>query len=145
MDPTFARLETPDECDQYAANVTTKFPELAQEARRRGIELRAAAHGAKNTAEREALAAIYAYEEALFVKHGKRLKAAYTWRKIKKDGIIKAVEHVVSQRLDPGGYKTIREMGLKDLTFEAVVLRHPTVFSAKAVERSKKRLEEWEE
>ena len=28
MDPTVAKLDTPDECEQYALNVTAKYPEL---------------------------------------------------------------------------------------------------------------------
>ena len=82
MDSTVARLATPEECEQYAKNVRERHPELAQQARRRAIELRAAAHGAETEAEADALRVLYAYEEALFVKHGKRVKAAYTRRKI---------------------------------------------------------------
>ena len=84
--------------------------------------------------------AIYAYEEALFVKHGKRVKATYTRRKMDRDGIIAAIEHAVTQSHDPTGYKTLQEMGLEHLTFEAVVMRHPEAFSAEAVEQSEKRL-----
>ena len=145
MDPTVARLNTPDDCEQYVANVAEKYPELAQQARRRSVELRAAAHGAKSDAEREALQVIYAYEEALFLKHGKRIKANYTWRMIRDSSIIEAVEHAAKQPHDPSGYTALKKMGMKDLTFEAVVLRHPQAFSAEAIERSKQRLKEWEE
>lgn len=142
MDPTVARLETPEECEQFALNVAAEFPELAQQARRRSVELRAAAYGAKTEAERDVMRVIYAYEDALFAKHGKRVKATYLRRKIEKDGLISAVEHAVNQPHDPSGYTTLKEMGLQDLTFEAVVLRHPQAFSAGAVERAKKRLRE---
>src|SRR5687767_7369394 len=107
MDPTVARLATSEECEQYAENVRERHPELAQQARRRAIELRAAAHGAETEAEADALRVLYAYEEALFVKHGKRVKAAYTRRKIAKDGIFAAVEHAVKQAHDPVGYQTL--------------------------------------
>src|SRR5438552_5440290 len=108
-DATVARLETPEECEQYAANVAAQFPELATQARRKSIELRAASHGAKSDAEIDALKVIYAYEEALFAKHGRHIKANYTWRKIKDAGIIGAVEHAVTQPVDPVGYKTLKE------------------------------------
>lgn len=143
-DSTVARLTTPEECETYAANVAPNFPELAQQARRRGIELRAAAFGAKTEAELDALKVLYAYEQALFVKHGKKVKASYSWRKIANDGIIAAVEHAVKQPHDPLGYTTLKKMGLQDLTYESVVIRHSNVFSSEAVARAKERLRAWE-
>jgi hypothetical protein len=65
MNELISRLKTPEECEQFAKNVVEKYPALAGEARRRAVELRAATHGAKNAAEREALQAVYAYEEVL--------------------------------------------------------------------------------
>lgn len=41
-------------------------------ARRKAVELRAAKHNAKSDAEKEALQAVYAYEEVLSKKHGRR-------------------------------------------------------------------------
>jgi hypothetical protein len=41
------------------------------------------------------------------------------------------------------GYTALVEMGLQDKAFEAVVLRHPDVFSAAAIRRSKERLRNW--
>jgi hypothetical protein len=43
MDERIARLKTADECEQFALNVQDRLPELARDARRRGVELRAAA------------------------------------------------------------------------------------------------------
>jgi len=143
MDPTVERLETPEECEQYAANVRTEFPHLARQAHRRAVELRAAAHGAESDVEREGLEVMYAYEEALLAKHGRRVRATYTWRKIRSDGIIEAIEHAVKQRHDPTGYTTLKEMGLQDLTFEALVMRHPSAFSEQAVAQAAKRLQQW--
>ena len=140
MDASVLRLETPEECEQFAENVRGKYPDLARQARQRGIELRAAAHGAKTAAEREALEAIYAYEEALFSKHGKRVRAQYTRRKMDKDGIIAAIEHAVKQQHDPTGFVTLKEMGLEHLSFESVVVRHPEAFSSEALKHAEKRL-----
>jgi hypothetical protein len=143
-DERIAKLKTPKDCEQFAINVEARGkPELARAARRRGIELQALAHGAHSAVEREAIEAIYAYERVLAANHaGKKIKANYTWRMIRQRGILPAVENAVSQRKDPIGYTTLVEMGMEDLAFEAVVLRHPESFSAEAVERSAARLRE---
>ena len=145
MDESIRRtLTTPEECEQLAVNVEARGkPELALEARRLAIELRAAAHGAKTAAEREALEAVYAYERAMSVLKGKKTRASRTWQMIERRGIIQAVEVVVSRSAESAGYTTLVKMGLEKMAFEAVVLRHPEVFSAEAVARSKQRLREW--
>lgn len=79
MDERISRLTTPEECEQVALNVETRLPELAREARRRAVELRAAAHGAITDAEREALEAVYAYERVLSKTKGKNVRASRTW------------------------------------------------------------------
>ena len=142
-----AKLKTPEECEQFARNVEARgMPALARAARRRAVELRAAAHGAASDAEREALEAVYAYEGVLSRNHrGKKIRAARTWGMIERRGIIAAVEQVVSRKFESKGYTALVEMGMADKAFEAVVLRHPTVFSAEAVERSSKRISGEEE
>jgi hypothetical protein len=97
----------------------------------------------RTAAENEAIRAVHAYEKALFKKHGRRQQATYTRRKIAKDGIIKAIEHAVTRTKAPAGFTTLKEMGLADLSYEAVVLRHPTAFSDKARKFSAERLAEW--
>ena len=42
MDERVARLETPEECEQFAINVADRLPDLALAARWRAVELRAA-------------------------------------------------------------------------------------------------------
>jgi hypothetical protein len=143
MDETIARFTTPEACEQFALNVEARSPARALEARRRAVELRALSHGATTAAEREALQAIYAYERTLFKKHGKHQQASYTWRMVERVGIIAAVESAVSRRTETAGYRALIAEGMQDMAFESVVLRHPDAFSAEAVEKSKKRLEEW--
>ena len=144
MDERIARLETPEECEQFAINVENRLPDLSLAARRRAVELRAAQHGATNAAEREALQAVYAYERVLCEKHGRTVRASRTWQMIKRHGIIVAAERAVNRKDVTSGYKALVEMGMHDFAFEAVVCRHPSVFSAEALERSRKRLKEWE-
>jgi hypothetical protein len=141
-DDPIAKLRTPEDCEQFALNVEARGkPELALAARRRAIELRAAAHGASLTVEREALEAVYAYERVLYSKHGRKTRASRTWQMIERRGIIPAVEHVVTRTDESTGYTALVKMGLEDKSFEAVVLRHPDAFSTQAVQRSRKRLE----
>ena len=140
-DERVARLKTPKECEQFAINVEARGkPELARSARRRAVELLALSHNAVSIAEREALEAVYAYERVLSDSRGKKSRATRTWQMIARHGIITAVERVVSRPNEAKGYIALVEMGMEDKAFEAVVLRHPEVFSSEAVERSKERL-----
>ena len=145
MDERVTRLRTPEECDQFAMNVIDSFPELAQEARRYAVELRAESYGAATAAEREALQAVYAYERVISEKRGKTVRATRTWQMIKRHGLIAAIERVVKRKDVTTGYKALVEMGMSDLAFEAVVCRHPSVFSPEALKHSKERLKEWDE
>jgi hypothetical protein len=144
MDERVARLKTPQECEQFAINVANCLPELAKAARRRAVELRAALHGAESDAEREALQAVYAYERVLSDKRGKTVHASRTWQMIKRHGIINAVERAVNRPDVTSGYTVLVEMGMPDFAFEAVVCRHPSVFSVEALERSQERLKAWQ-
>jgi hypothetical protein len=56
-----------------------------------------------------------------------------------------AVEFVVTRKDETTGYRALIEMGMEEMAFEAVVLRHPQVFSAEAVEASRARLQHWGE
>jgi hypothetical protein len=140
MDETVLRLRNPQECEQFIKNVHEKYPELAIEARRRLVELRAAAHGAQTDAEREALRAVYAYEEVLSAKRGRRTRASRTWQMIERHGIIGAVERVVNRPDETLAYTTLVEMHMEDFAFEALVLRYPQLFTPNTVSRAKMRL-----
>lgn len=136
------RLKTPQDCESFAINVQKEHPELAKDARRRAVELRSAQYGAKTDAEREALQAVYAFEEVRSQETGRRAHASRTWQSIKRNGILATVERLVSRTTATEGYAALVEAGMEDFTFEAVVLRHPVAFSDKAVEQAKKRINE---
>ena len=141
MDDRVKNLKTPKDCEVFARNAVDKGrPDLADDARRRSVELRAAAYGATSDAERECLEAIYAYEEILFVKHGKRTRASRTWQMIKRRGIIAAIEQAVDRPDGTAGFTALKEVGLDNYAFEAVILRHPSLFSESAVDRSRQRM-----
>ena len=142
-DERVERLKTPKECEQFAINVENLGKvDLAQDARRKAVELKALEHNASSVAEREALEAVYAYERVLSQGAGKKIRASRTWQMIKRRGIVQAVESVVKRPAETKGYMALVQMGLERMAFEAVVLRHPNVFSSEAVQRSKERLQE---
>jgi hypothetical protein len=142
MDPSVARLETPDECEQFAKNVAAEHPELAAQARRKSVELLAAVHEAKTEAEREALCAVYAYEKAASQQRGRKVTASRTWQMIKRHGIVEAVKRVVKRAEATVGYEALVKAGLQDFAFEAVVLRHPAAFDQETVTKAAERLRE---
>lgn len=144
MDERISRLTTPEECEQVASNVASRLPELAREARRRAVELRAEAYGAKTVVEREAIEAVYAYEKVLSMAKGKNIRASRTWQMIERHGIIEAVERAVNRPKETTGYRALIDMGMQDLAFEAVICRHPGSFSPEALKRSQERLKEWQ-
>jgi hypothetical protein len=144
MDSRIAKLKTPQQCERFAKNAIEKDrPDLADEARKHAVELRADALNAKTDAEKEALRAVYAYEEVLSQKNGKRTRASRTWQMIDRHGIIEAVERAVNRPTETQGYNALVEMGLEEFAFEAVILRHPELFSKEAVLRSKDRMRAW--
>jgi hypothetical protein len=144
MDERVASLKTPEECERFAKNALERNRrDLADEARKRAVELRAQAYGAKSQVERECLEAIYAYEEVLTAKNGRRTRASRTWQMIKRHGILGAVERAVNREAETAGYTALLEMGLQDYAFEAVVVRHPELFSPETVQHSKARADEW--
>ncbi len=113
---------------------------MAVRAKKRAIELRAASYGAKTEVERECVEAVYAYEETLTMKNGRRQSASRTWPMLEKYGIIGAVEKVVSRKDATLGYTALVELGLEEYAFEAVILRHQSAFSEEAVKRSRERM-----
>lgn len=145
MDPRVERLQTPEACERFIQNaIRLKRSDLADEARQRAIELRAEKHGAVSDAEKECLQAIYAYEEVLTQKNGRRTRASRTWQMIDRHGILAAAERAVDREAETAGYTALAEMGLQQFAFEAVILRYPHLFSDRAVERSRTRMQEWE-
>lgn len=143
MDPRVTNLKTPEECETFAKNARERgAPGLAEEARQRTVQLRAEIHGAKTDVERGCLEAVYAYEEVLSEKKGKRQRANRTWPMIHEYGILAAVERIVLKRTESVGYMALAKMGLKEFAFEAVILRHPEHFSSEAIARSRDRLSE---
>lgn len=146
MDDRVKNLDTPKKCEIFAKNALNEGREdLAKQAKERTIQLKAEDYCAETSAEKEAIKAVYAYEEVLSAKNGKRTRASRTWPMIQKYGIINAVERAVNRKAETKGYTVLLEMGLEAYAFEAVILRYPDQFSESAVEISRQRMSEWKE
>jgi hypothetical protein len=144
MDDVIKKIDTAEKCAIFARNARERGREdLAQEALKHAINLKAAKHKAVTDAEKAALQAVYAYEETLRAKRGKNIRAHRTWQMIDRHGIIEAVERAVKRPTETPGYTSLVGMGLQDFAFEAVILRFPDVFSAEALAVSKARLADW--
>jgi hypothetical protein len=145
MDDRVKKIDTPEKCEIFAKNCIERGREdLAQDARERAVQLRAEAYGAETQAEREALEAVFAYEEVLSTKNGKKTRAGRTWQMITRHGIIGAVERAVNRPTETQGYTSLVGMGLEDYAFENVILRYPDLFSEQAVSISRERMEQWQ-
>ncbi len=145
VDYRIMKLKTPKDCDIFAKNAEEHGrSDLAHEAHRKAIELKAEGHGAMTQAESECLEAVYAYERILTERNGRTTRASRTWQMIKRRGILPAVERAVNRPHETAGYTALLEMGLEKFAFEAVIVRYPDLFSDEAVQRSKERIEHWE-
>ena len=137
MDERIKNLDTPKKCEIFANNALTAGREdLAKQARARAIQHKAEAYGAETSAEKEAIEAVYAYEEVLSANNGKKTRASRTWPMIQKYGIINTVERAVNRKAETKGYTALLDMGLEAYAFEAIILRYPELFSESAVEIS---------
>jgi hypothetical protein len=143
MDYRVERLRTPAECESFARNaIDRKRPELASAARRKALTMQAETHAPSSPVEAEALVAVYAYELHLTRKNGRKTRAAKTWAIAKSQGIIQAIQKAVESPPDPAVLAGLRELGLEDLTFDALVVRNAAAFDASTVQLSKSRLSE---
>lgn len=60
--------------------------------------------------------------------------------RVNSRGIIAAIEQAVDRSDGTAGFSALKEVGLENFAFEAVILRHSSLFSASAVERSRDRM-----
>ena len=146
MDQRVKNLKTVADCKTFAINAKAlNRVDLANEARERMIELNAQTHSAESSVEREGWKALYAYEEYLSVRNGKKTRANRTRDLIKRRKIVPAIEQmVVNGTVDPEGFAMLLEAGLLDYSFESIILRHPESFSANAATVARERLSQFQ-
>ena len=120
------RIKEPELCYVFARNATRRgHPELALEAYRRAVDLRAAQHETSSEAEFAAVRAIYAYEEALSYAKGKRTRATGTWQLVNRLGVLPALHKRISSRSGDDVKSVLQELGMEDYSFEAVGKAYP--------------------
>jgi hypothetical protein len=121
MDEMVLRIEKPELCYVFAKNATRRGrEELALQAYRRAVDLRAEAHEAVTDAERLALKAFYAYEEALSWGQRKRKRASGTWQMVSRSGILPTLKKRAASKASDEALEALKALKMEDYTFEAV-------------------------
>ena len=125
------RINDPDKCYVFARNATRNgHPELALQVHRRAVDLRAEAYEVASDAEFAAVRAIYAYEEALGFAKGKRTRATGTWQMVARSGLMAAVAKRLESRGGEDVTATLKELGMEDYSFRAVIDAYPEAFES---------------
>lgn len=123
------RIKEPELCYVFAKNASRRgHPELAVQAYRHAVDLRAGTHPVSCDAEVAALRAIYAYEEALSYRKGKRTRATGTWQLVNRHGVFAALDKRLKSRGDDDIHSVLKELGMEDYSFEAVRNTYPEAF-----------------
>lgn len=91
--------------------------------------------------ERDFAQVLAAYEELLAEKHGRRQPAGYTRRKVANKGVVRTLEDWALAPKATDGFKLLIKNKMPELTGEALVIKYPDRFSARAVAAAKKRLQ----
>ena len=127
------RITEPELCYVFARNATRRgHPELALQARRRAVDLRAGQHGVDCEVELAGLRSIYAYEEALSHARGKRTRATGTWQLVNRHGIFAAIAKRLSSPGCPEVAAALDELDLADYSFESLRNAFPEAFELAA-------------
>ena len=116
-----------------------KNAELEDAARRRLYAVLPSA--APGTLEYDVWQSIHALEDILTQERGKTTRLGRTRQKIVRDGEKKTVADLVTKSATEG-FRMLVERHLVELTFEAVALRHPDLFSAEVKAIATERLAE---
>lgn len=94
------------------------------------------------TVEFDVWKSIHALEEMLRDERGKTILLSRTRQKISKDGEAKTASDLTMKRGASQGFDDLINRGHPELTFEAVVLRHPKTFDAEVTSAARVRLED---
>jgi hypothetical protein len=133
MHELLMRIKEPELCYIFARNAKRQgHPELALQAHRRAVDLRAEQYGAESAEELSALRAIYAYEEALSYSKGKRTRATGTWQLVNRHGVLSALDKRLQSRNNDEVLSVLRELGMEDYSFSAVRDAYPQAFDQMA-------------
>jgi hypothetical protein len=121
MHELVSRIKKPELCYVFADNATKRgHEELALQAYRRAVDLRAEEHEDVSTAERMALKAFYAYEEALSWGQRKRKRATGTWQMVSRQGILPTLEKRLESKNADEVLDNLKALKLEDYSFHAI-------------------------
>ena len=93
-----------------------------------------------NPIERKFKECLAAYEEYLYEKNGKKVKANYLRRKWEKVGTIQTIIDAVNKKKRQEGLQLLMNVGGSEYSMESIVLEFPDQFSEEVVENAKKKL-----
>ena len=115
------RIKKPELCYVFAANAITRgHDDLAVEAYRRAVDLRAEAHAVSSEAELMTLKAFYAYEEALSYGQKKRRRATGTWQMVNKIGILPTLHKRLQSRSLEDVQTALKLLRMEDYSFAVI-------------------------
>jgi len=141
---SISHIRTQEQCVNFIKNVTKRQREdLVPLILQRSLELSIQDYANESPLEDVEIACLkvlFLYEKQLALKNGRANKATYTRRSIKNNGIVKAVDNIVSKNAETVGFKNLCSVGLTLDSFEVVVDKFPEKFSSLAVEKSRQRL-----
>ena len=127
------RIKEPELCYVFAKNAERRgHPELALQAYRRAVDLRAEQHETGSDVEHSAVRAIYAYEEALSFNKGKRTRATGTWQLVNRHGVLPALYKRLNAGASEEVLPVLKDLGMEDYSFAAVREAYPDAFGKMA-------------
>ena len=85
--------------------------------------------------------AIYAFEEVLREERGRSIPLARTRQKIQRDGEVKTVTDMTLKKTPSDGFGMLKERGMLELSFEALVIARAEHFPSNVVDAARSRLE----
>ena len=121
MDERVLRIQKPQLCYVFAENALRRgHDDLALQAYRRAVDLRAQEHDTASEAELMALKAFYAYEEALSYGQRKRKRATGTWQMVNRLGILPTLKKRLTSKGNVDIGAALKVLKMEDYSFQAV-------------------------
>jgi hypothetical protein len=92
------------------------------------------------TVEHDFWQTIHALEYELSSERGRTTRLSRTRQKVKRDGVVTTLKELALSKDTKRGFQMLLDRGMPELTAEAIVLRHTTLFEAAVVDAARQRL-----